>query len=208
MNRFFNMDNGIFSFLSVVADLIILNLIFIICCVPLVTIGASFSALYTVTLKMVKKEEGYIIKGFLTAFKNNFKQSTITFVLFVIAIAILLIDIRFLSVFLTGIIGTIVQALVFALLFILSIMASYTYPLIAKFTNTTKNILRNALLMAIRHLPFTILILLVNILPIVSFFFNAYTLVYGGAIYLLIGFSISAFVNSYLFNRIFEHYID
>lgn len=59
------------------ADLMILNIVFIICCLPIVTIGASLTALHYVTLKMVRNEESYIVKSFFKSFKQNFKQATI-----------------------------------------------------------------------------------------------------------------------------------
>ena len=77
MNRIFNMDNKFFVFMGRVADLIILNLVCLVCCIPIITIGASLTALYYVTLKMVRNEESYIIKSFFKSFRENFKQSTI-----------------------------------------------------------------------------------------------------------------------------------
>ena len=65
MSGFFNMDSPVMRFLSRVCDLMILNFMCLICCIPIVTIGASVTALYSVTLKMVRGEESYIFKGFL-----------------------------------------------------------------------------------------------------------------------------------------------
>ena len=77
MGRLFDTDNIVWRFLGRVADLVILNFLFLLCSIPIVTIGASWTALYSVTLKAVKNEESYIAKGFLEGFKENFKQSTI-----------------------------------------------------------------------------------------------------------------------------------
>ena len=60
MGRFFNMDSPVMNFLGRVADLVWLNILYIICCLPIFTIGAATSALYYVTMKMVADEEGYI----------------------------------------------------------------------------------------------------------------------------------------------------
>ena len=75
--RFNLMDNVITRALSKICDMICLNVLWVICSIPIVTIGASTTALYTVMLKMVRNEEGYIFRGFFKAFKENFKQSTI-----------------------------------------------------------------------------------------------------------------------------------
>ena len=72
MRDFFSMDGTLFRFLSKVADIMILNLLFILCCLPVVTIGAAVTALSYVTLKMKDQEEGYIWKSFFQSFKQNF----------------------------------------------------------------------------------------------------------------------------------------
>lgn len=66
-------DSWIMRILTRIFDLIILNLLFIICSLPVITIGTSLSALYSVTLKMVRNEEGYIVRGFFKAYKENLK---------------------------------------------------------------------------------------------------------------------------------------
>ncbi len=76
MNRFFNMDNKFFVFMGRVADLLLLNFLCILCCIPVVTAGASITALYYVTLKMARDEESYIARSFFHSFKQNFKQAT------------------------------------------------------------------------------------------------------------------------------------
>ena len=76
MNRFFNMDNKFFVFMGRVADLLLLNFLCILCCIPVVTAGASITALYYVTLKMARDEESYIARSFFRSFKQNFKQAT------------------------------------------------------------------------------------------------------------------------------------
>lgn len=69
MDRLFNMDNKFFTVMGRVADLIMLNVVFLICCLPIVTIGASLTALHYVTLKMARNEESYIIRSFFKSFK-------------------------------------------------------------------------------------------------------------------------------------------
>lgn len=70
-------DSWVMRILTRIFDLIILNLLFIICSLPVITIGTSLTALYSVTLKIVRNEEGYIVRGFFKAYKENFKQSLI-----------------------------------------------------------------------------------------------------------------------------------
>ena len=76
----FNPDSPIMRFLSRLFDLIVLNALFIICCLPVVTIGASITAMYSVTLKMIRNEECYIVRGFFSSFKKNFKTATLLWI--------------------------------------------------------------------------------------------------------------------------------
>lgn len=64
MNRLFSLDNPFMQFLSKVCDLLILNVIFILSCIPFITIGASLAALNSISLKLVRREDPYIVKGF------------------------------------------------------------------------------------------------------------------------------------------------
>ena len=70
----FNLDGPVVRVLNKIADLVILNIIFLVACIPIITIVPSFVALYTVTLKLVNNKENYIFREFRTAFMNNFKQ--------------------------------------------------------------------------------------------------------------------------------------
>ena len=77
MKKFFNYEGGVWKALGKIADLMVLNFIYIICCIPIFTMGAAKTAMYGVTKKMAKNEESYIIRNFFSQFKENFKKSTI-----------------------------------------------------------------------------------------------------------------------------------
>ena len=94
MDRFFSMDNKFFTFMGKVADLCILNIVCLICCIPIVTAGASITAMFFVTMKMVKNEESYIIKSFFKSFRQNFKQATVINLIMLAVAAILNLDLR------------------------------------------------------------------------------------------------------------------
>ena len=92
MGRFFNMDNKFFVFMGKVADLCLLNLVLILCCIPVVTAGASLTALYYVTMKMVRNEEAYIFRSFFKSFKQNFRQATVINLIMLVAALVLYLD--------------------------------------------------------------------------------------------------------------------
>lgn len=207
MGRFFNMDNKFFVFMGKVADLCMLNLLCIACCIPVVTAGASLTALYYVTLKMVRNEEAYIFRSFFRSFKQNFKQATVINIIMLAAAALLYID--------TNIAGKMGQpagkilGMIFAAFTLLYVMILlYVYPLLAKFYNSVKNTFKNAILMAIRHLPYTILMLLICACPILILFIPSFQIQMSLImLVILFGPAVIAYGNSHFFVRIFDKYI-
>ena len=77
----FNPDSPFFQFMNSLAAFIGLNVIFLITCLPIFTIGPALTALYTVTLKEARKEGGYIFSTYFKAFKENFRQSAAAFLI-------------------------------------------------------------------------------------------------------------------------------
>ena len=82
--KFFNYDSPFWSFMSRVADLVILNLLWLLFCIPVFTIGASTAAMYRVTLNMVRGEGGGVVRSFWASFKLNFKQGVLLFLILLI----------------------------------------------------------------------------------------------------------------------------
>ena len=192
--------------MSRVADLIILNLLFLLCCIPIVTIGPAITAMYYVTMKMARNEESYIARSFFKSFKENFKQGVAIWMM-----ALVLILLEFMDFFimkqLSGGIYTVVKYGLLVIALLMAMILQYVFPLLAKFYNTVKNTIRNALLMSLRHLPYTILMLLINIAPIIAMLLNTMIFSYGILAYFLLGFSTLAFANSFFLVKIFDKYI-
>ncbi len=204
----FNMDNGFWRFMGRVADIIILNILCLICCIPIITIGASVTAMYTVTLKMVNNEESYIAKGFFKAFKENFKQATIIWLVLLLAGVFLCFDIYLTQMIESSVMNALFYIFI-ALAVVYVIIISYVFPLQSKFENTPVNTIKNSVLIGIAHLiPWTLLIVVLNVLPIVLFiFFTGIFLAFVFPIMLLGGFTLIAYLNSKIFNRIFKRFI-
>ena len=89
MRGIFNLDSPLMQGLGKFADLMILNFLAMICCIPIFTIGASITALHYMSLKIVRGEECYIAKGFFKSFTQNFKQATVIWLVLLLAIVIL-----------------------------------------------------------------------------------------------------------------------
>lgn len=145
MGRIFDMNNKFFRFMSKVADLCILNIICVVCCIPVITAGASITAMYYVTLKMVRNEEAYIVRSFFKSFKQNFKQATIINLIMLLIGLVLYVDLN-VSKAMQGGAGQIFHVIFMAFALIYFILFLYVYPVLARFYNTIKNTIKNALI--------------------------------------------------------------
>ena len=207
MGNLFNINSVLYRILAKIGNLVILNLLFLICSLPVVTIGASSTALYTVTLKMAKDRENYIVKDFLYAFKKNFRQSTIIWVLLLFLAIILLVDANLCNALAgPGIIVLAVLIRIFMLIWIM--IFTYVFPVLAKFNNTVKATMKNAFVMSGVHLFTTVVTVGMNCLPFAFLYFSEKILIYIVGIYTGIGFAGIAYLNSTLLNRVFQRYMD
>lgn len=199
MRGLFSLDNPLVQFLNDLTDVVILNLVCLVCCLPVVTIGASVTALHYVTLKMTRDEEGYIVKDFFKAFKQNFRQSTILWLIFLAVSFLFYLDIR---IFNTIDFPQIIVAAVYVLFFFVCLTAMYAFPLLGRFSNTVRNTIKNAFLMSIIHLPRTIILVIIYILPF--FIVPLHGTLVG--VYLLAGISGPAYLASFIWKGIFRRY--
>ncbi len=196
-----DMEHPVIRILNRFADLLILNFIFVFSCLPVLTVGAAWTALYSVTLRMMRGEEPYIIRSYFKAMKDNMRQATLLW-LFVLFMGIVLwLD------FQSGTRDKTVTRILLGIVCIFGVIINiYAFPLMARFENTIKNILSNALLVEIQHFPVTLAVLAITVLPpVITFLSNTLTY-YGIPFWGFLGFSLTAYANSWFFHRIFEQY--
>lgn len=206
MRNLFNMDNPLFRGLSRLADLMILNLIFIACSIPIITIGPALTALYYVTLKMAANEDSYIVRSFWHSFKQNFKQAISIWLLVFVVGCLIGLDINILlqsdSTF-----SQILLVLISATALVLLMVVLYTFPVLSRFENKIKTTIKNAFIMSVVDFPRTIVMMAITIGSVVLTFWNGYTLMYGIMIWILCGFAAVAYANSFFLNKIFKKYM-
>lgn len=193
----FNYDSPIWKFLNKICDIVVLGLIWGFCSIPVFTIGASTTALYYTMMKIVKDEEGYPTVDFFKSFKQNFKQSTISWIIILIVAILLFLDLKF-----YGSVDKTTHLILYYFVTFLSILCAmitlYIFPLIARFDNTIKNFFKISVLMAIKHFLWTLLLFGISavifflsiLIPFISIF----------------SISLMAFIHSYIFNHIFSFY--
>ena len=154
-----------------------------------------------------KEKESYIVKGFFKSFKQNFIQATLIWLIFLIAAAIVGVDLyitggSFGNLLSSGTLTSVMRVLLLVVVIFMLFTFSFVFPLLAKFDNTVKNTIKNALLMSMRHFPTTIVCIVVLIADILLFYFPITVLL---SIFLL--FSVSAYICSGLFVKVFDNYI-
>jgi uncharacterized membrane protein YesL len=197
----FKIDSPFMNFLTKVADIMILNILFIIFSLPIFTIGASFTAAYYMGFKMVKDEETYMLKGFWKSFKENFVQSTIIWVIVLIAALVLVLDYR--MILYSGIdFARWIRIAVLAVTAVVLLWGSFLFPMQARYTNTVKNTIKNAFLMAMSHLPTAAAVVVVWAVPGVIWYFFPQTIM----VLVLLSFGLIFMFQSFLIMKVFSKY--
>lgn len=207
MNKLFDLNNPFFSFLSKVADIIILSFLWFVCCLPVFTMGPATAALYYVALKLARKEDVQITSCFFKGFKENFKQGVAYSFIFVILGIVLVFD-YMVALGMPGTAGTVCCGIFFALGIWLLCTAFYTFPLQAQFYNTVKQTIINAIFLAARKFPMTVLVFGVNIVPAVLLLVATKMFVLSAPIWALVYPGLSAFLCSMLFVKVFDPMIE
>lgn len=197
--RLFNLDSPLMQALNKVADLMWLNILTLICCIPVITVGPALTALHYVALKIVRDEECYITRDFFKSFKLNLRQGIAIWLIELVIIVLLVGDFLILQnndiAF-----GEPMRVILLVVAVLILFIFTFAYPVLAKFDNTVMRTLKNALLIGILQFPKTILMLIVSVIPVVLFVVAPQIL----PIVFLFGFSAPAWVAAKLYNKFFK----
>lgn len=196
-------DNPFFDFMGNVGDLIILNILFVITSIPIITAGASLTALYKVALRRQRGESNYVAREYIKAFKEEWKQSIVLWLIFLLTGGLLLFD-----VFYVRNLGKEMAVAIGCVTVVWGFVFSYTFPLQARFQNTIKNTLKNALFLSVIHLPSTILVVGLNSIPVICIAAGTFTTMMAVPIYCFAGFALTAKINSIFFHNIFKEFME
>ncbi len=200
------MDSPLMHGLTRLTDLIILNVIFILCCIPIFTIGASLTGMSYVLLKIQDGDEGYIIRGFFKSFRQNFRQATLIW-LMLLAVGLLLGGDLFVLRSMSGTFSSINTVLVLILTFLLVFVLLYVFAVLARFENTIMNTIKNAFLMSLLDFPRSLLMLLIVIAAVFVSLINPTVLGWAILIWILIGFSLVGYCNTWFLKKILKKYM-
>ena len=207
MSKLFRMDSPLMRFLTKIADLMVLNILFCVTSIPLITIGASWTALYSVTLKMVREEEGSVSRSYFQSFRQNFRQATLLWLGVLVVLALLVLDIRVLNGMAGGTAPGLLRVGVEILALLGIMVLQYLFPSLARFEASLADTLKNACMMALAHLPKTALMTAAVVGAVWITLINNTTIAIGLMVWPLIGFALMAFGNSGILRKIFDNYV-
>lgn len=201
------MNKGFFAFMGTVFKLMMLNILFIAMCVPIVTIGASCVAMSHATLQMNYNRGRSPWREYWDSFRQNFKQATVLWLPAAFILAISTYD-AIVSFHAGGIHAGLRYLFLFVIILVVSYL-SYVFPLLSWFENTSRQTARNAVLMALRHFPWTLVILLIEFFPLVMYSFGQpETAANVILIMFIVGFACQSYACSWFFvNKIFPYYV-
>lgn len=202
MAGLFNWNSPVIQFFNKIVDMIFLNLLTLLCSIPLFTIGASQAALYDVT-GCIMRDEGTVWASFWKAFHSNFKQATGIWLVLSLIGAVVIYTLLFL-VLSHEVVSTLAFVCVYIMLFLWSSILVWVFPLQSKFVNSVYFTLRNAFYCTILHLPRTILMVLVNVFPWVLFLLSPIYFLGLTPLWCLIWFSLVARLDMTLLKKPFS----
>ncbi len=196
----FNYDGGIMRAINKFADCIILSLMFFICCIPVFTIGTAATAMYHTAYKALRCDRGYVFRDYVETFRDNFKQTAPVWLLVLAMGAVLGCDWYVLGIYVkTGNALSILGAVFIAATFFLLAWTFYLFPYMARFENSRRQSMKNAFLMAVAHLPMTILMLALAAAAVILIYMTPFFLGILPAVY--------AWVQSLILERVFGKYM-
>lgn len=160
MGGLFSMDNAFFTTVGKLFDIIVISFIWFLLCLPIVTIGPATTALYYTIVKVVRRERGYLLREFFNSFKSNFKTGALAGITLTVMFIVLLTDVS-VALGMGGIKGMLFLSIFGAMMFLLVCVTIYIFPILSRFSIGFKKLMKTALFMSIKHLPTTILMVVI-----------------------------------------------
>lgn len=179
--KFFSVESPLYKFMQSLWDILKLNFMWIIFCIPIVTIGGSTIAAFSVLLRMSEDQEGNVIKDFWKAFKENWKQGILIGLLPPICFEAVFLDFQLYKAVENGGLGILIVGCFSAYIFIFCLI--YVFPLLARYDNTVINSIKNSFRIGMKFFGRTFLLLVIIAVEVLIIFWNPTTMFIG----LLIG---------------------
>lgn len=199
MRHLFSADGRFFLFINTLTDLIILNLLFFLTCIPVITIGASCMALYQSTLRLADNTESYIVRGYFAEWQKNLKKGTLIWIPSFVLLIFCVFNLSVLPSMPPTFYRTAAFCLQFLILFVLHGSLLYAFLLPENYRQTVTVTYKNALFLTFKYLPYTFLCLCISALPFMLALILPRSARLILSIYMVSGFSVTAYIQSIFF---------
>lgn len=184
-------------------NLFALNIIFVVFSLPVITFGASITAMYSVAIKMVKNEEGAIWKSFVSAFKSNFKKATLIWLVLIVAAVVLFGEFLYIISFEGMMVSFYIVVLIVELVLI-AFTLPFLFPLCARYENTVFNTIKNAFLLSVSNFGSWLKISLAWFAPIALTVIYPVIFLYTWYLWLFVIFALIAYGTSFTLRKVFN----
>ncbi len=202
MGDFFKPDGPVARLMTLLANLICLNVLWLLCCIPIVTAGAATTAMYHMIFQYLTERDDAVIKPFFRSFRENFRSATLAWLPHCLIGAVIILE---------GLYINQVPALGVLIFYVIQVVlffgvSSYLYPLLARFDTPLKGTVFNSFLLALRHLGSTLTVAAFNAVPLVLLMLLPEYFQGLLAVWLFGGFSLIAYFNGRILLRVFKKY--
>ena len=201
----FDTDNFLMRFCEKVLDIVTVNLLFVVSCLPIVTIGVAKISLYQTIFEVKSSRRVPVFKTYMRAFQQNLKLGL---QLGLLELGIFLISVVDLSLFWgqTGLGFQLIKAICLGILIFLTLVMLASYPIAARYDLTWKEVLQKGLLLVSFNFVWFFLMFAIILLIMMLLYLSGFTLVLGGSAFLLFGFGLLAFCQTGLMEKLFAKY--
>ena len=203
MGKFFDPDGPFSTAMNQICQLFLLNVAWLICSLPGVTLGASCAAMYAVLFKMRDDKGVKVVRTFFRAFRENFKRGTAVWLVLLVAAVVCGLDLAVASQT-EGTLKSVFTVIAMAGLQVVAMVFTFAFPLVARYENPWRVQLNNALLLAISHVPRLLLAWLPWAAAIVVTFLTPNTLYSMLLIWILIGYAALSYITLWTLTPVFR----
>lgn len=202
IKSFFEDGSGLSEFCARMRHILVVNVLWVLCSIPIITFGAATAAAYDALQFMTQAGNLKSGKLYINALRRHFKRATwLWLLLFCLTALILVCAYSFINSENKNIA---LLAAFFFFLLIYGMVMVYSFPVLVRSEGSTMEIVVFSMLCGLRYLPWSLLVIVLAVVPVIMFLFETYWFLYTGLLWFLYGFAIIAYVNQLIVGRVFK----
>ncbi len=194
---------AILKFFDKFGELVTLNLLFVLGCIPIFTIGTSITAVYYVTNQMVREKYGVVRKDWWKSYKMNLKQTVPIWTVMMILVYLMYIGVQYARIT-TGAVHTVLVAAIIAVMLLLLFVTPLLFPLIARYNNTTGRMILNSIILSIKNLGTWLKVFIMWVAPIGVYLVNIKIFAYTWVLWIVLLVALLAYATSLVLKPLFD----